>query len=264
VPSHHNPSSAAFTTDIAESNFRYRHPPYNVKTDGHVCGLGSVHHPDFQMAAGEMSESEFTRFLAIFMGLANRYSDDGAIHQICMDWRHVAEVLAAARDLYEYKNLCVWNKSNAGMGTFYHSKHELVFVFKVGTAPHINNFGLGEKGRYRTNVWDYAGVNTFKRGRMDELRMHPTVKPLPLVMDALKDCSNRRGVVLDPFVGSGTTLLAAEKTGRIGRAIELDPYYVDAAIGRWQGLTGEAAVHAETGQTFAELAAVAARAADAA
>ena len=239
-------------------------PPYNVMTDGHVCGLGSVHHPDFQMAAGEMSESEFTRFLATFMGLATRYSDDGAIHQICMDWRHVAEVLAAAGDLYEYKNLCVWNKTNAGMGTFYRSKHELVFVFKVGTASHINNFGLGEKGRYRTNVWDYAGVNTFKRGRMDELRTHPTVKPLPLVIDALKDCSNRRGVVLDPFVGSGTTLLAAEKTGRIGRAIELDPYYVDAAIGRWQGLTGEAAVHAETGQTFDELAAVAARAADAA
>ena len=209
-----------------------------------------------------MSESEFTRFLATFMGLATRYSDDGAIHQICMDWRHVAEVLAASRDIYEFKNLCVWNKTNAGMGTFYRSKHELVFVFKVGNAPHINNFGLGEKGRYRTNVWDYAGVNTFKRGRLDELRTHPTVKPLPLVMDALKDCSNRRGVVLDPFVGSGTTLLAAEKTGRIGRAIELDPYYVDAAIGRWQALTGEAAVHGGTGKTFDELAGVAARAAD--
>jgi DNA modification methylase len=237
-------------------------PPYNVKTDGHVCGLGSVHHPDFQMAAGEMSESEFTRFLATFMGLATRYSGDGAIHQICMDWRHVAEVLAASRDIYEFKNLCVWNKTNAGMGTFYRSKHELVFVFKVGNAPHINNFGLGEMGRYRTNVWDYAGVNTFKRGRMDELRTHPTVKPLPLVIDALKDCSTRRGVVLDPFVGSGTTLLAAEKTGRVGRAIELDPYYVDAAIGRWQALTGEAAVHGGTGKTFDELAGVAARVAD--
>jgi DNA modification methylase len=239
-------------------------PPYNVKIDGHVCGLGSVNHRDFKMAAGEMSESEFIRFLATFMGLAARYSGDGAIHQICMDWRHMGEVLAAARDLYEFKNLCVWNKTNAGMGTFYRSKHELVFVFKVGTVSHINNFGLGEKGRYRTNVWDYAGVNTFKRGRMDELRTHPTVKPLPLVMDALKDCSTRRGVVLDPFVGSGTTLLAAEKTGRVGRAIEIDPHYVDAAIGRWQGLTGEAAVHAETEQTFDELAAKVACAADAA
>ena len=178
-------------------------PPYNVKIDGHVCGLGSVNHRNFQMAAGEMSESEFTCFLSTFMGLATRYSGDGAIHQICMDWRHMGEVLAAAPDLYELKNLCVWNKTNGGMGTFYRSKHELVFVFKVGNAPHINNFGLGEKGRYRTNVWDYAGVNTFKRGRMDELRTHPTVKPLPLVMDALKDCSTRRAVVLDPFVGSG-------------------------------------------------------------
>jgi hypothetical protein len=216
------------------------------------------------MAAGEMSESEFIRFLTTFMGLAARYSGDGAIHYVCMDWRHMREVLAAGRDLYEFKNLCVRNKTNAGMGTFYRSKHELVFVFKVGSGPHINNFGLGERGRYRTNVWDYAGVNTFKHGRMDELRAHPTVKPLPLVVDALKDCSTRRGVVLDPFVGSGTILLAAEKTGRVARAIELGPYYVDTAIGRWQALTGKSAVHAETGQTFNELAAAAVRAADAA
>src|SRR5262245_13606844 len=237
-------------------------PPYNVAIDGHVCGLGSVRHRNFEMAAGEMSEIEFTRFLNTFMGLAARYSVDGAIHFICMDWRHLGEVLAAGRDFYEFKNLCVWNKTNAGMGTFYRSKHELVFVFKVGSSPHINNFGLGENGRYRTNVWDYAGVNTFKHGRMDELRIHPTVKPLSLVVDALKDCSTRRGVVLDPFVGSGTTLLAAEKTGRVGRAIELDPYYVDAAIGRWQALTGEEAMHAETGHTFNELAAAAVHAAD--
>jgi DNA modification methylase len=129
----------------------------------------------------------------------------------------------------------------------------LIAVFKVGTAPHLNNFGLGGGGRYRTNVWDYAGVNTFKPGRMEELRIHPTVKPLPLVIDALKDCSTRRGIVLDPFVGSGTTLLAAEKTGRIGRCIELDPYYVDAAIGRWQVLTGKLAVHVESGLSFNEL-----------
>jgi DNA modification methylase len=229
-------------------------PPYNVKIDGHVCGLGSVHHKPFELAAGEMSESEFVRFLATAMGLMAQYSGDGAIHDICMDWRHLGEVLAAAKDIYsEQKNLCVWNKTNAGMGAFYRSKHEMVLVFKVGTAPHVNNFGLGAGGRYRTNVWDYAGVNTFKRGRMDELRLHPTVKPLPLVVDALKDCSTRRGVVLDPFVGSGTTLLAAEKTGRIGRGIELDPYYVDAAIGRWQALTGELAVHVESGRTFDQM-----------
>jgi DNA modification methylase len=239
-------------------------PPYNVKIDGHVCGLGSVSHRNFEMASGEMNKAEFIGFLGAFMGHAVRFSQDGAIHFVCMDWRHLGEVLAAGGGFYEFKNLCVWNKTNAGMGTFYRSKHELVLVFKVGSGPHINNFGLGEKGRYRTNVWDYAGVNTFKRGRMDELRAHPTVKPLPLVVDALKDCSTRRGVVLDPFVGSGTTLLAAEKTGRLGRAIELDPHYVDAAIGRWQQLTGEAAVHAETGQTFNDLVDAAARAADAA
>jgi DNA modification methylase len=231
-------------------------PPYNVKIDGHVCGLGSVHHKPFEMAAGEMSESEFTRFLATSMALMARYSVDGAIHDICMDWRHMGELLAAAEGNYsDQKNLCVWNKTNAGMGAFYRSKHELVFVFKVGTASHINNFGLGGGGRYRTNVWDYAGVNTFKPGRMDELSMHPTVKPLPLIIDALKDCSTRRGIVLDPFVGSGTTLLAAEKTGRIGRCIELDPYYVDTAIGRWQALTGKPAVHVESGLSFDELAA---------
>ena len=231
-------------------------PPYNVKIDGHVCGLGSVHHKPFEMAAGEMSGSEFVGFLATAMGLMARYSIDGSIHDICMDWRHTGEVLAAAEGIYgEQKNLCVWNKTNAGMGTFYRSKHELVFVFKVGTASHINNFGLGGGGRYRTNVWDYAGVNTFKPGRMDELRIHPTVKPLSLVIDALKDCSTRKGIVLDPFLGSGTTLLAAEKTGRIGRGIELDPYYVDAAIGRWQVLTGKLAVHVESGLSFNELAA---------
>ena len=231
-------------------------PPYNVKIDGHVCGLGSVHHKAFEMAAGEMSESEFTRFLATSMALMARYSVDGAIHDICMDWRHMGELLAAAEGNYsDQKNLCVWNKTNAGMGAFYRSKHELVFVFKVGTASHINNFGLGGGGRHRTNVWDYAGVNTFKPGRMDELSIHPTVKPLPLIIDALKDCSTRRGIVLDPFVGSGTTLLAAEKTGRIGRCIELDPYYVDAAIGRWQALTGKPAVHVESGLSFDELAA---------
>jgi len=229
-------------------------PPYNVKIDGHVCGLGSVQHPAFKMASGEMSESEFTAFLADGMGLMARYSGDGAIHYICMDWRHLSEVMAAAKSIYsEQKNLCVWNKTNGGMGTFYRSKHELVLIFKVGTGSHINNFGLGEGGRYRTNVWDYAGVNTFKPGRMAELTLHPTVKPLSLVIDALKDCSSRRGLVLDPFLGSGTTLLAAEKTGRIGRGIELDPYYVDAAIGRWQALTGEHAVHVESGRTFEQM-----------
>jgi len=182
------------------------------------------------------------------------FSIDGAIHFHCMDWRHLGELMAAADGVYsEQKNLIVWNKTNAGMGTFYRSKHELIFVFKVGKAPHINNFGLGAGGRYRTNVWDYPGVNTFRRDRMKDLVAHPTVKPLPMVVDALKDCSTKGGIVLDPFVGSGTTLLAAHKTGRLGRALELDPRYVDVAIRRWQALTGQQAILARTGQTFDEL-----------
>lgn len=228
-------------------------PPYNVPIGGHVCGLGSVAHPEFKMASGEMSGEEFTAFLSSFMRLTASVSGDGAIHFLCMDWRHMAEMLTAAAPVYgSPKNLCVWTKTNAGMGTFYRSQHELVFVFKVGTGKHINNFGLGERGRYRSNVWVYPGVNTFRRGRMEELEAHPTVKPLAMVIDAIKDCSKRRGVVLDPFVGSGTTLLAAEKTGRIGRGIELDPHYVDVAVRRWQTLTGESAVHADSGHTFDE------------
>ena len=231
-------------------------PPYNVAIDGHVCGLGSVKHAEFKMATGEMSDQEFIAFLETFMRLAATHSVDGAIHFLCMDWRHMREILAAAQPIYGTpKNLCVWAKTNAGMGTFYRSQHELVFVFKVGTAKHINNFGLGERGRYRSNVWTYPGVNTFKRGRMEELEAHPTVKPLAMVVDALKDCSRRRGIVLDPFVGSGTTLLAAEETGRIGRGIELDPHYVDVAILRWQALTGRSAIHLGSGRTFDELAA---------
>jgi DNA modification methylase len=237
--------------DLAQMVFT--DPPYNVKIDGHVCGLGSIKHEEFKMASGEMSEAEFTEFLAKAMRLMADYSVEGSIHFTCMDWRHMAEMLAAAAPIYgRPKNLCVWNKTNAGMGTFYRSKHELVFAFKKGKAAHINNFGLGDRGRYRTNVWDYPGVNTFSRTRTQDLADHPTVKPLALVVDAIRDCSKRGGIVLDPFSGSGTTLLAAEKTGRIGRGLELDPLYVDAAIRRWQALTGEPAIHVATGQTFGQ------------
>lgn len=250
-----DPQAYAMVMGDSSAQMVFTDPPFNVKIDGHVGGLGSVHHRPFQMAVGEMSKPEFVRFLTTALGLTARHSQDGAIHYVCMDWRHLGELTEAAEGVYsEQKNLCVWNKTNAGMGTFYRSKHELVLVFKVGTAPHINNFKLGESGRYRTNVWDYPGVNTFRPGRMDELRMHPTLKPLAMVIDALKDCSMRRGVVLDPFLGGGTTLLAAEKTGRIGRGIELDPHYVDLAVERWETLTGQKAVHAETGRTFEEIA----------
>jgi DNA modification methylase len=171
-----------------------------------------------------------------------------------MDWRHMSEMLSAGEAVYtELKNLCVWNKSNAGMGSFYRSKHELVFVWKKGTGPHINTFELGQYGRHRTNVWDFAGVNSLKAGRMDELAMHPTVKPVALVAEAIKDCSRRNGIVLDPFSGSGTTLIAAERTGRSARALEIDPGYVDVGLKRWQAYTGKTAVLAATGKTFEDI-----------
>jgi DNA modification methylase len=235
----------------AKAEFVFTDPPYNVVIDGNVCGLGRIRHRDFAMGCGEMSEVEFTTFLETVFERLAKNSIDGSIHQICMDWRHMWEMLAAGRKVYnELKNVCIWNKSNAGMGSFYRSKHELVFVWKSGTASHINNFELGQHGRNRTNVWDYAGVNTMRAGRLEELAMHPTVKPVALVADALKDCSRRGRLVLDPFCGSGTILIAAERTGRKARALEIDPTYVDVAVRRWQAYTGRAAVLAASSETF--------------
>ncbi len=231
-------------------------PPYNVRIDGHVSGLGNVKHREFAMASGEMSTSEFTRFLAdVFVNLAT-HSVDGAMHFICMDWRHMSEVQTAATPAYsEFKNLCVWAKTNGGMGSLYRSQHELVFVYKSGRAAHINNVELGKHGRYRTNVWSYAGANTFGRTRDDDLQMHPTVKPVALVADAILDCSKRKGIVLDAFGGSGTTLVAAERTGRRGYAIELDPHYCDVIVRRLEAIMLCEAMHVCTGKSFRELAA---------
>jgi len=225
-------------------------PPYNVPIDGHVCGNGAIQHEEFEMAAGEMSEQEFTAFLATYMRLSRAYSAPGSIAFCCMDWRHMTELLHAGKQNgYELKNLCVWVKDNGGMGSLYRSRHELVFVFKHGKEPHINNVELGKHGRYRTNVWEYPGVNTMRKDRMEELAMHPTVKPINLVADAIKDCSKRRGIILDPFGGSGTTLIAAEKTGRQARLIELSPHYCDVIIKRWEKLTGQKAILAEGEQS---------------
>lgn len=210
-------------------------PPYNVPVDGHVGGSGSVKHREFAMAAGEMSSAEFTAFLRTSFRNLVMFSCDGSIHFICMDWRHMAEIQAAAEGVFaELKNLIVWVKDNGGMGTFYRSRHELVFAFKNGTAAHINSFELGQHGRYRTNVWQYKGVNTLKAGRMDELSLHPTVKPVQMIADAIKDVSGRGDIVLDLFGGSGSTLIAAHKTGRRGYLCELDPIYCDRIIRRWE------------------------------
>lgn len=249
------PGSYATLLNGQKAQMVFTDPPYNVPISGHVGGLGKVKHREFAMASGEMSEAEFTEFLTNVLGNLAAVSADGSIHYVCMDWRHIQEVLSAGNAAYtKLKNLCVWNKDNGGMGTFYRSKHELVFVFKNGKGEHINNFGLGEKGRYRTNVWDYAGANTLRPERMDELAMHPTVKPVALVADAIKDCSKRGGIVLDAFGGSGTTLIAAERTGRRGYLLELDPAYVDVTIRRWQARTGQKAVHQELKTTFDDLA----------
>jgi DNA modification methylase len=237
-----------------KAEFVFTDPPYNVKIGGNVSGLGRVKHREFAMASGEMSERQFTTFLSNAYALLCKYSTDGSIHQICMDWRHMREMRAAGDAHYsELKNVCIWNKNNAGMGTFYRSKHEMVFVWKNGSAPHINTFELGQYGRTRTNVWDYDGVNTMREGRMDELAMHPTVKPVAMVVDAMKDCSRRGSLVLDPFCGSGTILIAGEKIGRRVRAIELDPCYVDVAIKRWEQYSGKTAVLAPMGETFDEI-----------
>ncbi len=229
-------------------------PPYNVLIDRNVCGLGRIRHREFAMAAGEMSSEAFTAFLQTTLGHTSACCRDGAIAFVCMDWRHMGELLAAGRAVFsELKNLCVWNKTNGGMGSFYRSKHELVFVFKVGNAPHTNTFELGDTGRYRTNVWDYAGVNTLRRDRMEELAMHPTVKPVALVADAIKDCSRRGEIVLDPFGGSGTTLIAADKTGRQARLVEFDRAYCDQTLRRFEQVTGKKARLAATGQSFEDV-----------
>jgi DNA modification methylase len=229
-------------------------PPYNVPIDGHVSGLGKKRHREFAMASGEMSSQEFTEFLATYMQWLVKFTCDGSIHYHFMDWRHLPEILEAGGRVYtELKAVCVWDKTNAGMGSLYRSKHEHVLVYKSGKAPHINNVQLGRNGRYRTNVWSYPGVNSFSRNRAADLAAHPTVKPVALVADAIRDCSRRGDLILDPFAGSGTILLAAERTGRKAAAIELDPIYVDTAIRRWEQFTGKTAVLAATGESFAHV-----------
>lgn len=226
-------------------------PPYNVRVDGHVGGLGAVKHDEFAMASGEMSRSEFTAFLQEVFVLEAQVSMNGAIHFQCMDWRHMGEMQEAGEAVYsELKNMCVWVKDNAGMGSFFRSQHELVFVWKVGTEPHLNTVELGKNGRYRTNVWSYRGAS--KTGANSDLAMHPTVKPVPMIMDAIKDTSRRGEIVLDAFGGSGSTLIAAEKTKRRARLIELEPKYCQVTIRRWEKFTGCEAILVSTGRTFAE------------
>jgi DNA modification methylase len=229
-------------------------PPFNVRINGHVSGKGAARHPEFKMASGEMAEDEFTGFLTSALGLAGAHTVPGGIIDAFMDWRHMGEILEAGRaNGLELLNLCVWVKTNGGMGSFYRSRHELVFVFRNGKAPHKNNIQLGRFGRNRTNVWDYAGANIRPpKGGEDPLALHPTVKPVMMIADAIRDTTAKGEIVLDPFLGSGTTILAAQRTHRRGYGIELDPIYVDTAVQRWQRMTGQKARLA-TGEFFNDL-----------
>jgi len=253
--------TATFKTLMANqrANLVFVDPPYNVRIEGNVSGHGSIHHGDFAMASGEMSEAEFSVFLHRSLTLLSRHSTAGSIHFVCMDWRHADNLLVAGKQVYESLfNLCVWVKNNGGNGSFYRSRHELIFVFKNGKGKHRNNVMLGQYGRDRTNVWEYPSAMTFSRHSEEGnlLSSHPTVKPVALVADAILDCSARGDLVLDSFLGSGTTLIAAERVGRTCYGMEIDPCYVDVAIRRWQKHTGESAIHESTDKKFDDLAVV--------
>jgi DNA modification methylase len=234
-------------------------PPYNLPIRK-IQGRGRIKHGNFAQGSGEMSSAEFARFLRIVLALAAEHSINGSIHFVFMDWRHMGELLATGSAVYsELKTLIAWVKTTPAQGSFYRSGHELIFVFKNGDAPHINNIELGRHGRNRSNVWTYPGVNTFRAGRLDDLAMHPTVKPVALVADAMRDCSRRGDIVLDLFMGSGTTIMAGERVGRRAYGLEIDPLYVDVAVRRWQAYTKRDAVLEGTGKTFDELAGIRSR-----
>ena len=242
--------------DDRQADLVFIDPPYNIKIAGYACGHGAIQHRDFGMASGEMTAAQFTDFLAQAFGLLATHSTEGSIHFVCIDWRHIPEIVEAAKPIYkETKNVCVWEKDNAGFGSLYRSQHELIFVFKKGEGSHQNNVQLGVFGRNRTNVWRYPAINSFARPTAEQnpLELHPTAKPVALVADAIMDCSGRGDIVLDSFIGSGTTLIAAERTGRICYGVEIDPSYVDTTIRRWQSFTGLSAVHATSGRKFTEI-----------
>jgi DNA modification methylase len=247
------PKNFVRATGGAHAAAVFTDPPYNLRVRA-IGGRGRVQHPEFAFASGEMSQAQFRTFLSQTLGNGAGVSAQGAVHFICIDWRHIGELIEVGGELYgEMLNIVVWVKSNAGQGSFYRSQHEFIGVFRIGEEPHRNNVELGRFGRNRSNVWTYAGVNTFGKGRMEALAAHPTVKPVALVADALLDCTARGDVVLDQFVGSGTTILAAEKVARAAIGIEYEPRYVDVAILRWQRMTKLEAILAGDGRSFEDV-----------
>jgi DNA modification methylase len=226
-------------------------PPYNVPIAGFVSGKGRVQHREFVQGTGELSPDQFTTFLVESLSVLKHSATDAALIYACMDWRHIYELLAAGRQCeIDLLNICVWAKTNAGMGSLYRSQHELICLFKAGTSNHTNNVELGRHGRTRSNLWSYRGLNSFGADRDELLVSHPTVKPVLMIADAIRDVTRRGGTVLDTFMGSGSTVMAAEETGRVGIGIDLDPLYVDVAVRRWQACTRRDALHAETGEFF--------------
>ncbi len=228
-------------------------PPYNLRVRD-IGGRGRSQHPEFAFASGEMSRAEFVAFLTASVRNVAGLSQEGAVHFVCIDWKHVRDLVEAGAEVYgAMLNLVVWNKTNAGQGGLYRSQHELIGVFRVGDEPHLDNVQMGRFGRNRSNVWTYPGANTFRSGRKQDLADHPTVKPTALVADAIKDVTHRGDIVLDTFVGSGTTILAGERVGRRVMAMEIEPKYADIAVRRWQAMTGRDAIDVETGMTFEAL-----------
>ena len=236
---------------VAEAAFL--DPPYNVPIDGYATGRGQHRHREFEVGCGEMNAAEFTEFLEEVFGHCASVSREGAVHFICMDHHHAGELITAADQTYAHRlNICVWSKNNAGLGKLYRSQHELIFVYRAGDAQHRNNVQLGKYGRYRTNIWEYPSVNGFSGTRKHDLSLHPTVKPVAMVADAIQDVTKPRDIVLDTFMGSGTTLMAAERTGRVCYGLEIDPHYVEVALDRWAALTGLDPVLEATGETLCQ------------
>jgi len=249
-----SPDDVRLLMDGCTADMAFLDPPYNRRVRD-IVGRGQVKHAEFAMASGELPRVEFVEFLKSTLRIASGACRDGAVNFVCIDWRHAADVVEAGREIYgDLLNIAVWVKSNAGQGSFYRSQHEFVAVFRVGAVSHLNNIELGRHGRSRSNVWHYAGANSFRKGRMDDLKSHPTVKPIALICDALKDCTRRGDIILDTFSGSGTTILAAERVGRRAFALELEPRFVDVAIRRWQEFTRKDAVHVVSGRSFDEIA----------
>jgi DNA modification methylase len=235
------------------ANVSFVDPPYNVPISGFVSGKGRNQHREFVQGTGEMSPEQFTTFLVASLKVLQTSSSPQALIYACMDWRHVHELISAGRQCaLELYNICVWAKTNAGMGSLYRNQHELICVFKAGTETPVNNVELGRHGRNRSNLWTYRGFNSFGCDREESLATHPTVKPVAMVADALRDVTKRGGTVLDTFLGSGSTLIAAEETGRRCLGTELDPLYVDVTVRRWQTHVHRDAIHAATGELFCD------------